>query len=93
MAKTDTVYMRIDPRLKANAEAVLSALGLSPNEAINIFLNQVVLQKGLPFEIKIPQISKAEAQAVFYEKIREAEKSFAEEPRLTIEELKEKLGL
>jgi len=93
MAKTDTVYMRIEPKLKANAEAVLSSLGLTPNEAINIFLNQVVLHKGLPFAVKIPPMTKAEAQAAFYEKIREAEESFANEPHFTIEELKEKLGV
>jgi len=93
MAKTDTVYMRIEPKLKANAEAVLSTLGLSPNDAITIFLKQVVLQKGLPFAVKIPPMTKAEAQATFYEKIREAEMSFNNEPRLSIDELKEKLGV
>ena len=91
MAKTDTVYMRIEPKLKANAEAVLSTLGLSPNEAITIFLKQVVLQKGLPFAVKIPPITRAEAQSAFYEKKREAELSFTNEPRLSIDELKEKL--
>jgi len=92
MAKTDTVYMRIEPRLKANSEAVLSVLGLTHNEAINIFLNQVVLQKGLPFEVKIPHMTKAEAQDVLYSKINEAEASFKDEPRISIEQLKDKWG-
>ena len=93
MAKTDTVYMRIDPTLKAKAEAVLGQLGLTPNEAINIFLNQVVLHKGLPFAVKVPPITKEEATAIFFERIREAEESFANEPHLTLAELKEKLGI
>jgi DNA-damage-inducible protein J len=93
MAKTDTMYMRIEPRLKANAEAVLSTLGMTPNEAINIFLNQVVLQKGLPFAVKLPPMTKTEAQGILYEKIREAEDSFANEPHLTLDELKAKLGV
>jgi len=93
MAKTDIVYMRIEPALKANAEAVLSALGLTPNEAINIFLNQVVLQKGLPFAVKIPPMTKAEAQSAFYKKIKEAEDSFENEAHLTLEELRVRLGV
>ncbi|MCL2861323.1 MAG: type II toxin-antitoxin system RelB/DinJ family antitoxin [Firmicutes bacterium] len=93
MPKTDTVYMRIEPMLKANAEMVLSTLGLTPNEAITIFLKQVVLQRGLPFAVKIPPMTKAEAKEVFFEKVKEAEESFENEERLTLKELKEKLGV
>ena len=93
MSKTDTMYMRIDPTLKANAEAVLSRLGLTPNDAINVFLNQVVLQRGLPFEIKMPPMTRAEAEAMFFAKVNEGEESFAAEPSMTIDELEAKLGL
>jgi DNA-damage-inducible protein J len=93
MARTDTMYMRIEPALKANAEAILSKLGLTPNEAINIFLNQVVLQRGLPFSVKMPPLTRAEAEAAFFERVKEAEESFQNEPHLTIGELKEKLGV
>ena len=93
MPRTDSMYMRIDPKLKANAEAILSRLGLTPNDAINIFLSQVVLQRGLPFEIKIPPMTRAEAEEVFFNKIREAEQSFAAEPSMTIDELEAKLGV
>ncbi len=93
MAKTDTMYMRIDPKLKSDAEAILSRLGLTSNDAINVFLNQVVLQRGLPFEIKMPPMTKAEAEAIFFDKIKEAEESFATEPSMTIDELEAKLGV
>ena len=93
MPRTDSMYMRIDPKLKANAEAILSRLGLTPNDAINVFLNQVVLQRGLPFEIKMPPMTRAEAETIFFEKIREAEESFKNEPGMTIDELEAKLGV
>jgi DNA-damage-inducible protein J len=93
MTKTDTVYMRIDPKLKASAETILSRLGLTPNEAINIFLNQVVLQRGLPFSVKMPPVTREEAEAALLERIGEAEESFATEPHLTIDDLKAKLGI
>ena len=93
MPRTDSMYMRIDPTLKANAEAILSRLGLTPNDAINVFLNQVVLQRGLPFEIKMPPMTRAGAEAIFFEKIKEAEESFATESSMTIDELDAKLGV
>ncbi|MDR2201893.1 MAG: type II toxin-antitoxin system RelB/DinJ family antitoxin [Clostridiales bacterium] len=93
MAKSETVYTRVEPALKANAERVLGRLGLTPSEAINIFLNQVVLHKGLPFEVKLPAMSKAEAQNILFEKIREAEESVANEGWMTVEESRAELGL
>lgn len=55
MAKTSTIHVRIDPELKMNAELLLNQLGLTTSDAINIFLNQVILSGGLPFEIKMPR--------------------------------------
>jgi addiction module RelB/DinJ family antitoxin len=93
MAKTDSMYMRVEPDLKANAEEILSQLGITPNEAINIFLKQVVIHKGLPFEVKIPPMTKSEARAILMSKIKEAEDSLANEPPLSLEESRRLLGL
>ena len=54
MAKTAMITTRVEPELKADAEKVLSKLGISITEAINLFLSQVRLRKGLPFDVKIP---------------------------------------
>jgi DNA-damage-inducible protein J len=54
VAKTAMITTRVDPDLKADAEKVLSKLGISTTEAINIFLSQVRLRRGLPFDVKIP---------------------------------------
>jgi DNA-damage-inducible protein J len=54
MAKTAMIVARIEPDLKADAEKILKKLGLSTTEAINLFLAQIRLRKGLPFEVKIP---------------------------------------
>ena len=48
------ITTRVDPDLKADAEKVLSKLGISTTEAINLFLSQVRLRRGLPFDVKIP---------------------------------------
>lgn len=53
MAKTTTIRARIEPKLKAEAEAVLAKLGLTPSDAIRLLYHQVKLAKGLPFEIAL----------------------------------------
>lgn len=58
MNKSSNLSIRIDPVLKDEAEKTLCDLGISLSNAINIFLKQVTLHKGLPFEIKIPEKKK-----------------------------------
>ena len=54
MAKTNTLHIRIEPIVKEKAEATLNELGLSITEAVNVFLRQVILNDGLPFEVRKP---------------------------------------
>jgi addiction module RelB/DinJ family antitoxin len=54
MANTSAVYARIDTGLKENAESIMSQLGMSPSSVIQMLYSQIVLQKGLPFEVKLP---------------------------------------
>ncbi|MFI5455500.1 MAG: type II toxin-antitoxin system RelB/DinJ family antitoxin [Isosphaerales bacterium] len=54
MAKTDTIRARVEPKLKAEAEGILNSLGMNPSDAIRMFYKQVVLRKGLPFEVVTP---------------------------------------
>ena len=58
MAKTDTLHIRVEPSVKQRAEKTLNELGLSITEAVNVFLNQVILNDGIPFEIKKPHINR-----------------------------------
>lgn len=54
MATTNAVYARIDKNLKENAESILNQLGISPSSAIQMLYSQIVLQKGMPFELRLP---------------------------------------
>ncbi len=45
---------RITPGVKHAAEAIFARLGLGHTEAIRMFYQQVILNKGLPFEVKVP---------------------------------------
>lgn len=49
-----TTSMKLDPAVKQEAQKIFNELGLSLAEAVNLFLNQVRLRKGIPFDIEIP---------------------------------------
>jgi len=53
MSKVQT-SLRLDSDKLFEAKEILKSLGLNFTEAVNIFTNMVVVNKGLPFEVKIP---------------------------------------
>ena len=55
MAKSANLYARIEPEVKEQAEKILNALGIPASNAITMFYKQVILQRGLPFEVKLPE--------------------------------------
>lgn len=55
MAKTNNLHIRIDPVIQKKAEKILRKLGMSIPDAVTIFLNQVGLKGGLPFEVVLPE--------------------------------------
>ncbi len=54
ISKKETTSIKLDKDVKESAKKILKELGLTMGEAVNIFLTQVTLNKGLPFEVKIP---------------------------------------
>jgi DNA-damage-inducible protein J len=56
-----TVKAKVSPALKAESEGVLKQLGLDMSVAIKMFLNQVVMHRGLPFEVRVANVVTAKA--------------------------------
>jgi DNA-damage-inducible protein J len=54
MAATATIQTRVNKETKAQAKYILSQLNITLSEAIAIYLRQIILHRGIPFEIKIP---------------------------------------
>lgn len=52
--KTESTSLRLDSDAKKAAYAVFEEVGLKPAQAVNLFLRQVALHKGLPFTVSIP---------------------------------------
>ena len=55
MARTSNVFARVEPNIKEQAESVLDQLGIPMSNAIGMFLRQVVIHRGIPFEVKLPE--------------------------------------
>ena len=55
MQKTASVNTRVDPELKVQAESVLNELGMSMATAMTLFLKQIVIHNGIPFELCVPK--------------------------------------
>ena len=52
--RTANVFTRVDPETKEKAEAILNQLGIPMSNAIGMFLRQIVIQRGIPFDMKLP---------------------------------------
>ncbi len=75
MPKNETLHIRVNENVKENAEETLEMLGISISEAVNMFLCQVSLTGGLPFEVKLPAPERltVRTKEELYRKLQEAE--------------------
>lgn len=69
MAKDANVFARVDAGTKERAEGILSQLGVPMSNAINMFLNQIVLRRGLPFEVTLPVTAPLAMESVSKEQL------------------------
>jgi len=59
MAKTANMYIRIDPQVKSDVEAIYAQYGMSLADAVNVFLYASRNTGGLPFDLR-PSVPNAE---------------------------------
>ena len=77
--KSANLYARIEPDVKEQAESILSALGIPASNAINMFYKQIILNRGLPFEVKIPTAKPVNAAELTEAELNaELEKGYAD---------------
>jgi DNA-damage-inducible protein J len=61
MAENAVVRARIDERIKKEAAAVLSAMGLTVSDAFRLMMVRIAKEKALPFEPLVPNAETIEA--------------------------------
>ena len=74
----------LDANIKKKAQEILNQYGIGLSDAFNIFLSQVVMEKGIPFRIKIPN----EKTMQVIKDAREGKNM----TKITLEELKKDIG-
>ena len=77
--KTANLYARIEPDVKEQAEGILATLGIPASNAINMFYKQIILNRGLPFDVKIPTAKPVDISSISAETLdAELEKGYAD---------------
>ena len=76
MAKTSGMYIRIDPQVKSDVEAVYAKYGMSITDAINVFLHTSRNVGGLPFDLRPPVPNTETLEAIEEVKQMKANPSF-----------------
>ena len=48
------INIRVNDEVKKEAEIIFKSLGLNMSVAMNLFLKKCISEKGIPFDLKIP---------------------------------------
>jgi DNA-damage-inducible protein J len=75
-ARTEMLHVRMDPALKAEATAALTAMGLSASDAVRILFKRIVAEKAFPLELKVPNATTLEAMAEADEILKSGRRRF-----------------
>lgn len=84
--KTANLYARIEPETKVCAESILESLGIPVSTAINMFYKQIILNNGMPFELKLPKNKNIDISKM-------TESQFNSEMEKAYQEMQDKKGL
>lgn len=101
---TSAMTVRMDSQIKKQFDSLCQQFGMSSNTAINIFINQVVRSRSIPFTVSVEvpneevfnrqaqeNISREQALAAFRNARKRAERG--DTPDLTLDEINEEIRL
>lgn len=60
--KRDLIHIRIEPTVKEKSERIFDKLGINMSYAVSLFLNQVILKNGFPFNVELPHVNETEVE-------------------------------
>ena len=77
MPATAMIHVRVDEDVKAQATETLASMGLSVSDAVRVFLKRVVVEKAMPFEVRVPNAETRAAMAEADAIVRDRDVRFA----------------
>ena len=79
MNKVTNLYIRVEPGVKENAETILTQLGIPMSNAVGMFLKQIILRRGIPFDVTLPSIQPLDMSTLTEDEFHaELEKGYAD---------------
>ena len=101
MPRSSNVFARVEPEIKEQAELVLNQLGIPMSNAVGMFLRQVIIHRGIPFEMKLPskkpfvinEHTKEELDAEIAKGMEDIEKGRVYSEKEVFEELHKSYGI
>ena len=64
--KSEVIHARVPLEIKEDSEKILNMMGISMSQAIDLFLRQVVLKKGMPFKLDNEERKGTEIEQLAY---------------------------
>ena len=62
--KNELIHIRIEPTVKEKSEDIFNKLGINMSYAVSLFLNQVILKNGFPFNVELPSVNETEIESL-----------------------------
>lgn len=59
------MHIRIEPDIKKQSEEIFARLGINTTQAFSMFLNKVIMENGLPFDVRINDSKANELASMF----------------------------
>lgn len=53
LPQNQVIQVRVDTETKKQVDRILGKLGLSMSQAIKLYLNKLILKKGIPFDVTV----------------------------------------
>ena len=90
MSKSTNLYVRVEPDVKENAETILAQLGIPMSNAVGMFLKQVILHRGIPFDVTLPALQPLDVSMLTESEFHaELEKGYADVEKGNVRSAKE----
>lgn len=64
--RDEVIHARVQADVKEQSEKILNVIGISMSQAINLFLKQLTLKKGIPFKLDSEEKDSNELEKLAY---------------------------
>ena len=61
MGKDSTIYIRIEEGEKREFERLVAGLGMTPSQAVRMFIKKALALRAIPFRVGLPEEGKGDA--------------------------------